>query len=340
MSSERIEEEWLNQIDTIQKALVTETKTWRKVYLYQRFFEYFSRLRLRFNTYIIPHINCRNPKRIRAGHSQIGSRINMEDKPDYINILSAIGNWRDEPTNDIFVCEVQQSIFKWVSFMANQTLAYMENYRQLRRQLIREFLSNPEQFKEKTHIYELVMFSNVLWCDRDDETSVSKMEYEKGQPFSKGHDDITFMLKEVREFCARCKFTRPQTPMDVTKLSICEQWNELITYFLSLLEIGHRGDVFTYDTLDWAGKYSYKEIMTILEFPEFWLKKRFGTENPIEVQFDYHAWVLQDNSTLTSLPNLKSIKDPLFQQANQLLSAISVAMWIISRLSRFIHNYS
>ncbi len=340
MSDERVEEELLHKIDMIQKALTTETKVWRKIYLFQRFFEYFSKLRNRFNHYIIPFINCKYPNRIQSGNAQIGSRVNMERDPGHDNILSAMGSWRDQPENDIFVCDMQQAIFQWMSRMATKSHQFMQEYKRLRKQFLQEF--SLEKNKPKSPIYELVMFSNVMWCDREDASSVPLADYNDGKPYAQGNASIGFMLKEVRVFCSKCHFTRPAMKK-VESESPCEQWNELVLYFLSLLEIGHshvtEESISLYETLDWSGKFSYSEAMVILEHPEFWLKKRFDVADPVEVEFNYHAWVLKDYDTLDDLPNIQTIQDKLLQKSNQLLSAIAVALWIISRLSRYVHEF-
>lgn len=312
-----MEEELVTKIDMIQETLSKETLPWRRTYLYQRFFHYFARIRQQLNQYLLPSINCKH-------HNVNRSRIPL---------LTALLIWRENPQDDICACDLQQSIFLWMEKKTNVSRLYMIDYKQLRKTIASDIMAKKHALAKTNPIYELMVFSTIVWCD-------STQSYIA--------NEVHIMLSLVRGYCSQLRFSRAGPGKQLDQMSPCEQWHELVQYIISLLEVHVvvcADDAITLcNKLDWTGKFSTAKVLTIIEHPEFWLKRKFELQAPVELQFDYFAWLQQNHDSLDKLPTPDELKyntsSPvpitIQKKCHIMLSALTLSLWIISRLSHWV----
>jgi hypothetical protein len=232
--------------------------------------------------------------------------------------------WRDHPKVDKYVCLLQRAIFL---FLHETMEKQIQEYKRLRKvyatELIDTFKNLNKPKAQPNAIYELMLHTHLVWCDSTNENV----------------EEITRMLTAVRGICERLKLDRHTASAKQT--TPCEQWHELIHYLLSLLDLplsmGKDYEVTLYETLDWTGKFSLKEALSILKSPQAFLQQKYHLTSPLTLQFDYFAWFKANHATLDKLPNPHDMMiDAKQKKCHMILTALAISVWIIRRLSRFV----
>jgi hypothetical protein len=317
-----MEVQLLQKLQLISDTLQKEKRNWRKIYLYQRFFYYGTELRHLFEDKILPFINCKYPNVDR----------------DLIDLTTALFQWYDSPQHDENICNVERAILHWFTVVGELNQTYTKEYLVLRKDFMYKLLRNKVDDK-KNPIYELLLFTTIAWCNAlEDE----EMSYDVGQT-----------LSMVRGYCNLLRFKKKKDTVEpkVDDMPVCEQWDELVHYILSLLDLqvvmGRDHAVTLYESLDWAGKFSIHSAREMIADPSPWLTKKFGLKEPIVMSFDFKQWLDANHESLDLLmvpskhkyTNNGLITLKKQKECHTLMCAVTLAVWIIRRLSHWVVVY-
>jgi hypothetical protein len=327
------EKSWMDQLS---KKVINPPKLWHRVYYYKRFYQRFAEARYRFNHLILPVLVCKYPDATRQVQS----------------LATALDIWYTNPQEDRFICDLIRAIKVWLHETQKKSDEYLPVFRELRRQFVVEILVNRDVMMVKNNIHELMMYSTLLWCSRGE--SQSEMEYNRGLPHEEMASDVQDILRQVREYCRKLRFKRPQEGIAIKHMSPCEQWHELVLYIMSLFEMNHiigkDAYVTRYENVDWIYMKDCKEIESIIEHPSFWLKKKFDMSSPIELKFNYSQWLQSNKNTgsLDTLPIPSSfsyhVKNDWTVQAQKdshlIITSLAIGMWIVYRLNHWVIAHS
>jgi len=257
--------------------------------------------------------------------------------PKDMKFTVAVRVWLDDPSK---LGQLLYMLHTALEAYTKRSMIHMVNYTQLR-------LNFDPNYMYPTTLYDILSFgkgSRAFLCEwkliDGNQLKFKELEY-----------DLDCIVNLVRDICERNGFRRTTSKVDISTLTICEKWGEVLKYLLSLLDyqlfsVTKKQSIPDTKKYDWILGFDEETALNHLKDPSkllydmSFLKTFPKSFNP-KLYYQWYQRSIEGPIGQVSITELLPTKDVSLRREHRRMLALALSLWILSRLRQIIpkiHN--